>query len=61
MIKHRAHTRRAFVSRQILHAHTTEEEVTVTELLAIENKKTGEIKKRPRFARQGDFITARMR
>jgi peptide chain release factor subunit 3 len=45
----------------VAHLHTAEEEVTVTDLLTIEDRKTGETKKRPRFARQGAMITARMR
>jgi peptide chain release factor subunit 3 len=45
----------------VVHMHTAEEECTVAELLTIEDKKTGETKKRPRFARQGNVITARIR
>ncbi len=45
----------------VVHLHTAEEECTVAELLTIEDKKTGETKKRPRFARQGNVITARIR
>ena len=46
---------------QVAHLHTVEEECTVLELLSIEDKKTGEIKKRPRYARQGAIITARLK
>jgi translation elongation factor EF-1alpha len=49
------------VAGQVVHLHTAEEEVSVVELVAIEDKKTGEIKRRPRFARQGAFVTVRMR
>jgi len=45
----------------VAHLHTAEEEVTVVDLLTIEDRKTGEVKKRPRFARQGNVITCRMR
>ncbi len=45
----------------VAHLHTAEEEVTVSDLLTIEDRKTGETKKKPRFARQGNVITCRMR
>ncbi|GAB5033106.1 elongation factor tu [Nannochloropsis oceanica] len=45
----------------VAHLHTAEEEVTVMDLLSIEDRKSGEVKKKPRFARQGNVITCRMR
>ena len=45
----------------VVHLHTAEEEVTVVELLSIESRKPEEVKRRPRFARQGNVITANLR
>jgi hypothetical protein len=48
-----------FFPLQVVHIHTAEEECSVLDLLTIQDK-DGAVKKRPRFARQGAMITARM-
>ncbi|KAA0148080.1 hypothetical protein FNF29_06875 [Cafeteria roenbergensis] len=44
--------------KAIMHVHTADEEVTCDKIIAELNKKTGEVKGRVRFVRDGDLCTA---
>ncbi|CAM9273131.1 unnamed protein product [Chrysoparadoxa australica] len=45
----------------VFHCHTCEEECQVLELVSITDKKTQKVTKRPRFAKEGSLITAKIK
>lgn len=44
----------------VMHIHTAVEEVTITHLIAEQDKKTGEQKKRPRFVKSNSNVIVRL-
>ncbi|KAG5182302.1 Sup35, eukaryotic translation termination factor eRF3 [Tribonema minus] len=45
----------------IFHCHTAEEECAVIDLVSATDKKTGKVTRRPRFAKEGGVVTAKIR
>lgn len=43
----------------VMHIHTAVEEVVITDLIAEQDRKTGEQKKRPRFVKSNSIVIAR--
>lgn len=43
------------------HCHTCEEECTVVEILSVTDRKTGQVKRKQRFAKEGAMVTAKFK
>lgn len=43
------------------HCHTCEEECTVVEIISVTDRKTGQVKRKQRFAKEGAMVTAKFK
>lgn len=43
------------------HCHTCEEECTVVEIISVTDRRTGQVKRKQRFAKEGAIVTAKFK
>lgn len=43
------------------HCHTCEEECTVVEVISVTDRKTGQVKRKQRYAKEGSMVTAKFK